>query len=51
VTLYISRRLENRQVQLVLELQFRRYGMANVVPDRKLVGEFLYVYQDFMLST
>lgn len=28
----------------------RRYGMANVVPDRRMVGEFLVVYQDVQLE-
>jgi hypothetical protein len=28
----------------------RRYGMANVVPDRGMIGEFLVAYQDVMLE-
>jgi sphinganine-1-phosphate aldolase len=26
------------------------YGMANVVPDRRMVAEFLVAYQDVMLE-
>ncbi len=27
------------------------YGMANVMPDRRMLGDFLVAYQEFQLDT